>query len=291
MIRPRLFGPEGGVVSRRRLIGGLAAGALAGCGRFDLASWVARPRYDVDHRFTVSMEELAPPVTPRIRAGEPWSMLVISDLHSWQEVLTTFDEVEAYLDTEPVDLLCCLGDLADAGYAREFEAASIGLESLGLPLLTAFGNHDSWNEGWAVYRDIFGPSAYEVRVAGSVIVVLDTAGATLGGLQRPWFEERLELAAGAEHLFVLTHYPLWTGRLPLGDQLGNHQESYDILDLIRTFGVDAHISGHTHRWASTELEGVRLTTVSSLWENAADRTALRVDVEGPSVTYRRIDLG
>ena len=272
--------------TRRGWLGSaLAAGALAGCSRFDPTSWVTRERYDVDRRFSESMDELAWPRVPHVRAGRAWSMLVISDLHCWPEVPTTLDEVRRSLDRDPVDLVCCLGDLADAGYGQELEAARIGLDALEVPVLTAFGNHDAWHEGWAPFRDLFGPSAYEVHAGGSVLLFLDTAGATLGGLQRPWMEERLAAASGAEHVFVLTHYPLFFGGLGPGNLLGSQQEVYDILDALRRHRVDAHISGHTHIWRSAELDGLGLHTVSSLREEAGDRAGLRVEVDGETVRY------
>lgn len=287
--RPRV--PHSPAPTRRSVLGGLLAGALAACDRYDAMSWVTRERFDVDRRFTESVEELTPPLGPGIRRGAPWSMLVISDLHSWDEVPVTLEEVREHLDRQPVDLVFCLGDLADAGYPSEHDAAATGLSSLGAPVLCAFGNHDAYHEGWASFRDRFGPSVYELRVAGSVVLVTDSAGATLGGLQRPWLEERLADAADAEHVFVLSHYPLWTGRMPMADMMASQQEVYDILDLLRRHRADAYISGHTHRWGHTEVEGLQLFTVSSLREEAADRTALRVDVDGGEVAYTRVDLG
>ncbi len=277
-------------MTRRGLLAGLPAVALAACDRLDAMSWVTRERYDVDRRFVESVEELVAAPPPRVATGRPWSMLLLSDLHCWDEVPTTLDEVRVYLDREPVDLVFALGDLADAGFPSEHEAARIGLESLGPPVFAAFGNHDAYHEGWASFRDLHGPSVYELRVGGSSIVVVDSAGATLGGLQRPWLEERLEAAASAEHRFVLGHYPLWNGRLPTGDMMASQQEVYDILDLLRRYEVDAFVSGHTHRWAHTTFDGVRLYTVSSMREAAADRTALRVDVDGGAVRYERIEL-
>lgn len=277
-------------LSRRGLLAGLPAVALAACERIDAMSWVTRERFDVDRRFVESTEELPWPVPPRLERGEPWSMLVVSDFHSWGEVPTTIGDIRRYLEGAPVDLLFALGDLADAGLPEEHEATRAGLDSLGPPVFTAFGNHDSYHEGWAAYRDIDGPSVYELRVAGSSLIVLDSAGATLGGLQRPWLEVRLEAAAEAEHRFVLGHYPLWTGRLDLGDMMASEQEVYDLLDLFRRHHVEGFFSGHTHRWAHTALDDLELYTVSSMREEAADRTGLRVEVDGASVRYERVDL-
>jgi predicted phosphodiesterase len=73
--------------------------------------------------------------------------------------------------------------------------------------------------------------------------------------------------------------------------MASQEEEYAILDLMRRHEVDAHLSGHTHRWGENEIGGTRLISVSAMRESAADRTALRVDVDGGAVTYTRVPLG
>jgi len=284
--------PPGAISRRQALTSGLSATALlAGCARFDGSSWVSRASNDVDRRFRASLDELPSPRSPRLPSSGPWSFLVVSDLHSWDEVPATFAELEAVLEEHPVDFLFQLGDLADAGYSSEFAAGKRGFDALGLPVYWAMGNHDVYHEGWSSYRVAFGPSVYEMRVEGSVFLVLDTAGGTLGVPQRQWLGERLEQAAGADHIFVLTHYPIWPGAFAHVGQIASQQEVYDLFDLFRQHEVRAHISGHTHAYANSQLGDLELFTVASMSEGAPDRAALRVTVDGAEVRYAVHRLG
>jgi predicted phosphodiesterase len=279
-------------LSRRRLLTLGAAGlALGGCSRFDGRSWISRERFDVDRRFRESIELFGTPEPAVVDDDAFWSMLIISDLHCWEgEQPQTLGAVGEYLAREPVDLIFQLGDLADAGWPEEFEIGWNVLDSLGPPVYGCMGNHDVFHEGWVSFRRLFGPSVYVLQVGASQVIMMDLAGGTLGGLQRPWLEDQLA-AATADHVFLMGHYPLWDPVSMGFSQLGSEQEVYDLLDLMRTYEVDAHFSGHTHRYASTEVDGVKLYTVSSMKESQPDRCVLRVDVAGDQVTYTRIPLG
>ena len=282
----RVSGP---VMTRRQLISGVTATlGLAGCERFDAMSWVTRERFDVDRRFQESTEELTPPRTPALRDAMRWSALIIGDLHFYgDEGNTHVEEVARYIRRDPVDFVFQVGDLADAGWPIEYEVGLETLEPLQVPIYNVLGNHDVYHEGWASYRRHCGPSVYTLRVGEVLFVVTDLAGATLGGLQRPWLEEQLD-ACTAEHIIMLGHYPLWSPTDGGFSLIASEQEVYDILDLIRTYGVAAHVSGHTHRWASTTDEGAGLYTVSALKEASSDRCGLRVDIDDGELFFTRI---
>ncbi len=282
----------GKVITRRQMLRlGAAATTLTGCSRFDAMSWVSRERYDVDRRFRESIEEIAPHLPPEVPYDDAWSMLIISDFHCWEDELpVTMDEVRAYLEVSPVDFVFQLGDLADAGWNQEYETGRAALESLGPPFYSVIGNHDLFHDGWVSFRRIFGPSVYTLAVGSSLLIAMDLGGGTLGVPQRTWLEEQLA-ATTADHVFLLSHYALWNS-VSMGFSLvGSEQEVYDILDLMRRYGVKAHFSGHTHRWAYTEFDGVKLYTVSSMKESSPDRCGLRVDVDGDEVTYTRVPFG
>ncbi len=285
---------DGGRPTRRELLeclGFAAAAGLTGCTRFDSASWFTNGRYDVDRRFRESREELIPPRPPTLRDEEHWSALIVSDAHIWEgEYNTTFVEIGDYLRDNPVDLLFQLGDLADAGWAGDYEMGAAILDSLGVPYYSAIGNHDLFNEGWTRYRSHFGPSVYTLPIGEVLFIVLDEGSATLGDLQRAWLEEELE-GASAAHIVLLGHYPLWCSTDRGFSQLGSEQEVYDILNLIRRYAIEAHISGHTHRWAYTEFEGAGLYTVASVKEANANQCALRLEVSDGNLEFTRIPLG
>lgn len=285
---------EGPTMSRRQLVSGLAAAlGLAGCERFDAMSWVMRERYDVDRRFRESIDELAWPLPPPLRDESHWSALIISDLHFFDdEANVNVGEVAAYLVDEPVDFVFQLGDLADAGWPIEYQVATDTLEQLGVPVFHALGNHDVYHEGWASFREHCGPSVFTLSVGDVLFIILDLAGSTLGGLQRPWLEEQLQAATEAEkHVILLSHYPLWSPSDEGFSLIGSEQEVYDILDLMRRYNVIAHVSGHTHRWAFTELDGSALYTVSAMKESSSDRCGLRVDVDRGELSLSRIPFG
>jgi 3',5'-cyclic AMP phosphodiesterase CpdA len=277
--------------TRRQLIGGLlAAGGLAGCGRFDATTWVIRERYDVDYRFRESVNAIDAPLPPRLDDRSRWSALLISDAHFWEdEYNRNLLEIGEYLERSPVDLVFQLGDIADAGYYGEYRTAIEMLEAFDVAYYGCLGNHDIFHEGWSFYRDFFGPSVYSLRLGDVQIIVLDQASGTLGGLQRGWLEEQLE-RSNAARVVVLGHYPLWSPTDGGFSQMGSEQEVYDILDLLRRRGVYAHISGHTHRYAYTEVNGTKLITLGSIKEGHANRCGLRIDADGDDLTLTRIEL-
>jgi 3',5'-cyclic AMP phosphodiesterase CpdA len=279
--------------TRRRVLGGLAAaatGSLVGCSRFDASSWFMRERYDVDRRFQESIEEIGPPVPPQLDNESRWSALVLSDMHFWEdEFNTSLIEAGDYLARHPVDFVLQLGDVADAGYAGEYATAVAMLAELGVPYYACLGNHDVWHDGWEPYKLYFGASAYRLPVGDVLFLATDLAGATLGGLQRGWFEEELANAT-AEHIIVMGHYPLWTPTALGFSHLASEQEVYDMLDLMRTYGVDSHLSGHTHRYAYTEVEGTKLITMGSMKEAHADRCGVRIDFADGELSYERIEF-
>lgn len=277
--------------SRRQLLGYLGAAAgLAGCDRFDATSWFSRGRYDVDRRFRESTQELSTPLPPALPTSDRWSALVFSDCHFWEgELNSSFQDIADYLAEEPVDLMLQLGDLADAGWISEYQTAAEALEIFDLPIYWAIGNHDVWNEGWRHYRHHFGSSVYTLRLGQVLVVFTDVAGGTLGGPQRDWLEDQLAETT-AESIIVLGHYPLWSPTDLGFSVLGSEQEVYDILDLLRRYDVAAHISGHTHRWAYTEVGEVQLYTVSAMKEATTSRSALRIDADGPELSFTRIEL-
>ena len=89
---------------------------------------------------------------------------------------------------------------------------------------------------------------------------------------------------------VLAHYPLWTP-YDLGmSQMGSQQEIYDILTLLREFEVTAHLSGHTHRWAKTDLDGVQLITLGALREVSGDHSCLLLTVDGDRLEFERVEV-
>jgi 3',5'-cyclic AMP phosphodiesterase CpdA len=273
----------------------LAALSLAGCDRFDVSSWLDRQSHDVDGRFRESMEDLQAPSTPVLERDDQWSMLMVTDFHCWVgEIPTSMVDVADYLLREPVDFVMALGDVVDSGAGAEYDICRTVYEILGTPCYTVIGNHDVWNEGWTHYRRQFGPSVYTMSLrAGrreSLLIALDAAGATLGGLQRPWFERQLAETT-AQDIFVFAHYPLWVPVETGYSQMGAQQEVYDLLNLLRRYEVRAHFSGHTHRWARTNFSGTELFTLSAMKEAAANRCALRVDVASWGITYSRIPFG
>jgi predicted phosphodiesterase len=272
------------------LAGGAAALALPGCERFDAISWITRERYDVDRRFRESTEELTPPLPPPELDHDAWSALLVGDFHFYNdEGNENVARIQAYLAEQPVDLLFQLGDLADGGWPREFATACAALDGLGVPVYGVIGNHDVYHEGWSSYREYFGPSVYALQAGRVLFVVLDEAGGTLGGLQRPWLEAQLAGAA-AEHVVLLGHYPLWAPTDEGFSELASEEEVYEILDLMRRCGARAHVSGHSHRWALTELDGMQLVTLGGMKEAGADRCGLRLDVRGAELSLSRVDF-
>ena len=163
-------------------------------------------------------------------------------------VVTVGDQIEGYMD----DM-----ELANAQWDTIFGF----LDRLECPVYLTPGNHDIWSdESETVYSERTGFAPYYSFDHGNAhFVVLDNSRIESWSDdpdQLEWLEADLAGAAGAGHMFVFAHKPLWTQTLALGGVEPLHE-------ILRTHEVDVHFTGHLHHYFSAEYDGVSYVSMGS----------------------------
>ncbi|MDD2706698.1 MAG: metallophosphoesterase [Verrucomicrobiae bacterium] len=234
------------------------------------------------------------------RENEPFSFLVLSDLHYSK---TSFEEVSECvrciaietkaLTPAPV-LVGVTGDLAEGGtyqivagkqkfvratYLEMKEELEFALRdvasSFNLPVLIAPGNHDKMDPGAKAYRDVVLPclsksigltlsqNYFSVRYNSAVLIFLDSWSGDYKE-QNEFLQRVLAMArqtSGINRLFVFAHPPLW--RNTISAQQIDPLLTSSILPALRSNPTDAYFCGHIHRLSVVvrHFEGAAITQV------------------------------
>jgi 3',5'-cyclic AMP phosphodiesterase CpdA len=194
----------------------------------------------------------------------------LSDLHvvggyfvpEWGEV------VVSALDEMKTDITVVTGDLTSEGHLHEYERARELLGRLPGRVLVVPGNHDSRNEGYVLFEDMFG-SRYpffendDVVIQGVDSSQPDVDDGHVGRAVYPLIserlkrDERLRILAMHHHLIPIPG----TGRV-------RHipTDAGDVLKLCVDLDLDFVLSGHKHlpwRWHLQDTHFVTSGTATS----------------------------
>ena len=160
-------------------------------------------------------------------------------------------------DMEPTAVVVS-GDLTDAGYRQEFEAAADYLRRFRCDnVMVIPGNHDSRNVGYIHFERLFGERYSCIEFDDAVMVGIDSSEPDLndGRVGREHYEFIHESFAGAGDklkIFVIHHHLIpipGTGR-----ERNIIFDAGDVLELLDEVGVDLVLSGHKHVPYSWKLE-------------------------------------
>ena len=150
-----------------------------------------------------------------------------------------------------------LGDLVDKGdreslIAFRSQISEFGFENKSLYVL---GNHDVFDNGWVHWRELMGPSHFDIVIGNCHFFVLDSADGIVGEKQSQWLEAKLKNSTSA-HKIVLSHYmPLVPGQrtyLRLADEL----EAVSLMKLLTRYEATAWLGGHYHSFVQEKIENV-----------------------------------
>ena len=160
-------------------------------------------------------------------------------------------------DLEPMAVVVS-GDLTDAGYRQEFEAAAEYIQRFRCEnVMVIPGNHDSRNVGYVHFERLFGERYSCIDFEGAVMVGVDSSEPDLndGRVGREHYEFIRESFAGAGErlkIFVIHHHLIpipGTGR-----ERNIIYDAGDVLELLADTEVDLILSGHKHVPYSWKLE-------------------------------------
>ena len=211
--------------------------------------------------------------------------------------------VSLLLQQKP-DLVICAGDmvagqktsLTDRQLAAMWEGFQVSvqrpLQTAGIPLLPAIGNHDASSQRfqgryiyarerqqasffWNQHRDALSPGLTEAinfpfqyawHGPGLFLVVMDASSATVSSAQRQWLSRALN--APQRHkddlCLVVGHLPLTAfsqGRARAGECI---HDAESLAAELRQAQADLVISGHHHAWYPAEALGLRLLSLGAM---------------------------
>lgn len=197
---------------------------------------------------------------------------------------------------EDAPLAVHLGDLINAQKHWQFfvETWQIAPRPAGKrdTMMVTLGNHDIYFGQWTEFKQYFHTSSYWFVVqtpsgAHDFYLVFDSAEGVLGEKQLAWLRSTLRWAKGQpfRHRIVCTHTHLFMQDYSQG-HTSNYplEETYELLDLFASNGIELHLSGHDHCREVTSLQGCTYIVVDAL-EDPAEDPAYLVATISDRITY------
>lgn len=215
---------------------------LAGCGP---SGWKEGTQTDVDERVHESLAGQTKPLDFPHSTTDSFTFLFVSDIHLRPDEDDWMDQLNAYALNSSAAFILHGGDNVDRGLLKEYKYFVRRTEGFYVPMFSAIGNHDIYNNGWEHYKKIIGPSVYSFEYGNSFFFFLDSAQATLGRDQMDYVEHKLKRVKKT-HKFVISHFPIYDGPLQTPAMMGVPEERYKLIYLFDKYGVDYYLSGHKH---------------------------------------------
>lgn len=217
----------------------------------------------------LSAEELS-----GVPVSENFNFVIFTDIHFGNEkfkrhekdFLKWLDSVKS-VDSKKPAFCVCLGDIADHGYAEEFDSYVAFTESIkshaGIKTYSIAGNHDLYNSGWKHYKQKIFPysSFYKFSTDEFSFYFIDSASGSIGLSQYNSLTE--EFNRDEKIKLVFSHFPLTTE----GDfyfRMQNLTERNRLLAMMAVNKVKNFFSGHTHMKRFTDFGSFEDTNFSSI---------------------------
>lgn len=190
--------------------------------------------------------------TPPSARGEPYTFAVIGDSHT-----TGIDNgiLELALGSAVENgaaFIIHTGDVSNIGAAEEFRRYRELIDSAGVPVYSAPGNHDLVSSGdVSAFSEYIGPPYSSFDHAGDHFVLVDFSDETEGpdATQLQWLAADLTAHSGAPRQFIFTHIPLLEdedlARRYVGEEAVSSSRAL-IEETSAHDNVAACFSGHLH---------------------------------------------
>lgn len=124
-----------------------------------------------------------------------------------------FEDLFKLIDHDPdIQFAIALGDFVERGSKERYRYFINQVnKNLGIPLLTAIGNHETRGKGREIYRQVFGPFYYSFQLGKHYFIVSDTANREAFDLlgQGVWLEKEMEKPRNYDTCLVFMHTPIY----------------------------------------------------------------------------------
>ena len=221
---------------------------------------------------------------PSLKINKPFSFVFLADTHIERGGHRYFSRF--YKNIKSTDrFILNGGDLTWQGEALDLRYYKQAIRKTALPYYPVPGNHDIWlMRRWRTYRREIGPGSYTFTAGPIRFVCLDSSRGTLGGKQMRWLQSVLQQRT-RRFCIVVTHIPIFSaGRFGKPNYIFSEKE--ELRRIFERHRVDYVLTGHTHRYYTVQLNGVRYITTENIYNNR--QSFIRFYVHKNGIRFRRI---
>lgn len=279
--------------------------SFTACGpdaRLDLIGNISGTSPRIDKRMEDSEKYNAThPFVTLYAPDEDYHVYVCTDTHITTEVGRWKSFITAYRQDTLCPVAIHLGDIVDA--QNHFDDVYNALTAIPCnplkqdTLMTVAGNHDICFSQWSDYLETFRTGTYYFIVETpqgeqDLYIMFDSADGTVGSKQLNWLKKTLAWAAKEKfrHIVACTHTHFF-----MRDNSQNVatnftiEETYTLLNLFQSFGVDMVWTGHDHCREITQYKDMTCIIVDSMKEEDKSPYYMLVNM-GNEITYNFIPV-
>lgn len=244
---------------------------------------------DANRRFHES-RSLPSPAAISVNNLNNFTFIHLTDIHVLKERNRHLSAIKSKLVSSDAFIIIS-GDLTENGQREDFIAYRNILNATGIPYLSGIGNHDIFFSGWEFYKKILGPSVYSTTAGNIRIIVLDSAGDTLGPDQYEWLKNELK-AKTETFCLVVTHYNFFSPTFFESAQSSNMEEVYGMMRLFEQYHVNFVLMGHSHIYDFQNINGIGYVVGSAFKEytDNEQRHFIRFTVNNGQMSFQRLPL-
>ena len=283
----------------------LLIGSFIACGpefRLDLIGNIAGTSPRIDQRLADSEKYNAThPFVTLHATEENYHVYVCTDTHITTEVARW----QSFIDAYHKDILCPvaihLGDVVDAqnhfdDVYNAFAAVPNNLIKKDTIMVVA-GNHDICFSQWPAFLETFKTSTYYFIVETpqgqqDLYIMFDSADGTVGSKQLEWIKATLAWAAEKDFRHIVacthTHFFMRDGSQGVATNF-TIEETYTLLNLFQSYGVDMVWTGHDHSREVTQYKDMTCIIVDSMTDEDKSPHYMLVNM-GNKITFDFIPI-
>lgn len=283
----------------------IACLAMVACGpefRFDLIGTIAGTSPRIDQRLADSEKYNAThPFVTLQSPVEDYHVYVCTDTHITTEVSRWQSFVANYRQDTLCPVAIHLGDIVDAqNHFKDVHSAFAAMPknpSKQDTLMVVAGNHDICFNQWPQYIETFKTSTYYFIVATpngqrDLYIMFDSADGTVGKKQLKWLQETLQWADTQDfrHIIACTHTHFFMRDSSQGVATNfSIEETYALLNLFQTNGVEMVWTGHDHSREVTTYKDMTCIIVDSMKEEDKKPGYMLVTMSN-DINYKFVEL-